>query len=243
MEKELKIVVLTGTIEVSYGHANVIIRDVNERLQQYIKNIERLILYSHFDIIVFSENSNYAYNYNYLIELAGKNNKQLEILSFMGSNNLIQLLGKGYGEGEILKYALDKSVYLQDDQTSFYKLTGRIFVKNINRILENNKCKNIFIKWDIKKKQIDSRFFKVQVSFYKKYIAPVIYQSDERIEWSVEEVYFSTLRGNKEIASFSEYPVITGICASLGKPYDLNFFKLNYRRLQLKLGILDIKRY
>ena len=235
-----KIIVLTGTIDVSYGNANVAVSNLNERLNQYLQNIERFILKSDFDIIIFAENSNYGYNYLPLNKLAKKHNKKLEILSFMGSNDIIKIFGKGFGEGEILKYAVENSEYLKDNDVEFYKITGRIFVKNINKILKQSTAKNIFIKWDIRKNQIDSRFFKTQVGFFKKYVMPAMHITDERTALSIEEVYYSELRGNKEIKSFKSYPLITGICASLGKPYDLNFFKLQYRRLQLFFGALDV---
>ncbi len=41
---------------------------------------------------------------------------------------------KGYGEGEIISYALNNSKYLKNSE-SFYKLTGGLTVENINDVL------------------------------------------------------------------------------------------------------------
>ena len=235
------IVVLTATIDPSVGNVHVVLSDKLERLNQYLENIKNLILKSDFNRIVFCENSHYQHDYSSLATLAQNHGKELEILSFMGSNDIIKVKGKGYGEGEILNYAINNSAYLKSNSTTFYKLTGRIYVDNVNKILADSHHDNIFIRWDIKKKEVDTRFFKAQVGFYKENLYRLLDSCDERTGISIEEVYFNVLKGNSGIYSFTSYPVIRGMCASLGRPYDLGLFKSVYRMLQLKAGLLDIR--
>jgi hypothetical protein len=236
------IAVLTATIDPAAGKAHVVLSDKHERLSQYLENIRKLILKTDFDCIVFCENSHYQHDYSALTTLAESHGKILEILSFTGSNDLIGIKGKSYGEGEILNYAIDNSAYLADDRTSFYKLTGRISVENVNAILAGSRHDNIFIRWDIRKDEVDTRFFKSQVKFFKDTLYPLLDSIDERSSLSIEEVYFNALRGNPAVRSFPAYPTIRGTCASLGKPYDLGLFKSLYRTLQLKTGLLDLRR-
>jgi hypothetical protein len=242
MKLSQNIIVLSATIDPSVGNVHVVLSDKLERLNQYLENIRNLILKSDFNRIVFCENSHYQHDYSDLALLAKQHGKELEILSFMGSNDIIKIKGKGYGEGEILNYAVNNSTYLRDNNTSFYKLTGRIYVDNVNRILANSTHDNVFIRWDIKKNEVDTRFFKAQVGFYKENLYHLLDSFDHSPGMSIEEVYFNVLKGNPNIYPFTSYPVIRGMCATLGRPYDLGLFKSVYRKLQLKVGLLDLRR-
>ena len=236
------IVVLTATIDPSVGKVHVALSNKVLRLTQYLDNIRRLILESDFTHIIFCENSNYHHDYSDLTALAQNYGKKLEILSFMGSNDIIMVKGKGYGEGEILNYAVNNSMFLQENCTTFYKLTGRIYVENVNTILAHSNNDNIFIRWDVKKNEVDTRFFKTQVGFFKENLSHLLDRCDERTAMSIEEVYFDVLKGTPEVYSFTSYPIIKGMCASLGRPYDLGLLKLTYRIIQLKTGLLDLRR-
>jgi len=240
--KQHHIIILTATVDPSAGNVHVVLNNKLERLNQYLENIKNLILKSKFDRIIFCENSNYKHNYNDLAILAQQHGKELEILTFTGSNDKIKIKGKSYGEGEILNYTVDNSKYLQDSNTTFYKLTGRIYVDNINEILADSGHDNLFIRWDVKKNEVDTRFFKSQVGFYKKQLYGLLDKIDENIGLSIEEVYFNSLKGNPDVFSFSSYPCIKGICASLGRPYDLAPWKSIYRKIQIKTGLLDLRR-
>ena len=242
MNSSKNIVVLTATVDPSVGDVHVVLSDKLERLNQYLENIRNLILKTAFDYIIFCENSRYQHDYSDLTLLAEQHGKELEILSFMGSNEKIKAKGKSYGEGEILNYAIDNSAYLKDNSAAFYKLTGRIFVDNVNDILAGSRHDNLFIRWDLKKNEVDTRFFKTQVGFFKANLYHLLDSFDEKNGLSIEEVYFNALKGNPDIYSFSSYPIIKGICASLGRPYDLGLFKSTYRILQLKTGLLDLRR-
>ena len=236
------IVVLTATIDPSVSNVNIALNNAGERLNQYLDNIRKIIVNTNVSNIVFCENSNFLHDYSELQTLAEQHGKSLEVLTFMGSNEIIRAKGKSYGEAEILNYAVDNSVLLRGGETAFFKLTGRIFVNNIDEILSSTQYGNIFIRWDMKKKEVDTRFFKVQVDFYKEHLYGLLDCMDEGHGLSIEEVYYNNLKGNPSIRPFAIYPDIRGICASLGKPYDLGLFKSLYRKLQLKAGLLDLRR-
>ena len=104
--------------------------DVSERLKQYIECIEFYLCKTSINKIVFCENSNYKFDSRALYELAKKNNKLLEILQFNGNYSQIVDRGKGYGEGEIIEYALQNSkLFLQSKY--FVKVTGRLDRKSV----------------------------------------------------------------------------------------------------------------
>ncbi|PSB59235.1 hypothetical protein C7B77_01670 [Chamaesiphon polymorphus CCALA 037] len=111
---------------------DVAIKDPQERLFEYIASLVAWLELTKIKKIVFCENTNCQYDFSRIIEFASNQGKTLEVLIFSG-NAKAQKYGKGYGEGEIIKYALRHSKYLSNT-TNFYKITGRLFVKNFDEI-------------------------------------------------------------------------------------------------------------
>lgn len=214
------------------------LRDTQTRLADYLASIARWIDESDFGSIVFCENSGYSHSYEDLVERARAAGKRLEVLSYRG-NEGAQLYGKGYGEGEIIKHALEHSSLLKDKK-SFYKATGRIFVRNINSILERDAGKpTIFIhftSW----KYVDTRFFKCDIAFFKERLGDAYKEVRDRERVSIERIYKSRLRG-LGLPVFSEFPDIVGMCASSGEAYDFSGARLGLSSLLLRLGLYNVR--
>lgn len=140
-------ILLTGTIDVSksYGGMNTLpLVDINERLEQYNSAISRYITESAFNKIVFVETSEYDFDYKFFQDLAEKNGKRFEYLTFMGSTELIKERGKSVGDAEAINYALKNSHLLKNEDT-IYKVTGRIFLTNSYDIVKTkNEVRNEF---------------------------------------------------------------------------------------------------
>ena len=103
------------------------LQDSIVREEQYINAINYYLTNTDFRI-VFCNNSGEDIS-NKII--ANKN--RIEFLSFDG-NSYNKNLGKGYGEFLIIKYATENSLFLKEAD-SIIKITGRIQVKNINKII------------------------------------------------------------------------------------------------------------
>jgi hypothetical protein len=213
------------------------VRDVGHRLAEYEASIARWIDESDFRSIVFCENSAYEHSYAPLIEKAEAVGKRLEVLVFKG-NEGAQIYGKGYGEGEIIEHALGHSELLAQS-ASFYKATGRVFVKNVNSILAKDAAKPtvfiLFTSW----KYADTRFFKSDVGFFRENLIDAYKEVRDKEKISIERVYRQKLRG-KRVPPFSEYPNIVGLCASSGSAYDLSPVRLAKSGALLKLGLYRV---
>ncbi len=236
------ILLLTASIDPGISNTPMtFISNPIERLQQYTDNIKRILTHSNFDVIVFCENTAYDFDYAELKLLAGKHHKIMETLVFKGTTKQIESFGKGYGEGEIIKYAIENSNYLMPDSL-FYKLTGRLYVENINDLLLQNVSKeNCFIKFKYNKPMVDTRFFKSSVPFFKENLISAYEHVDDRNGRYLEMVYFDQLKHNKQISTFSNYPNIQGLSGSTGMKYDLGFLKYTAYQMCLKLGLLTVK--
>src|SRR5574344_1117536 len=101
--------------------------DPNERKRQYIDALNYYMSNTSIPI-VFVENSNTDISPS-LNLLSSKN---IELLTFNGNHNKIH--GKGYGEAEIIEYAINKSKYIEEN-TCIIKITGRLIIKNIQNLI------------------------------------------------------------------------------------------------------------
>lgn len=123
--------IMTATIDVSKTPF-VQLSNPKERLVQYLCALISWINFSDISSIIFCENSNTKFDFHKVKELALIQGKELEVLVFNG-NLKSEIYGKGWGEGEIIEYALEHSKLLKNS-FAFYKVTGRLFVDNFSEV-------------------------------------------------------------------------------------------------------------
>ena len=205
------IILLTGCINPN-GMAFTSLNNIEERQKQYIDAIQ-FYLSNTSCPIVFCENSNTD------IQPYIENTKdRLEILTFSGNQN--KQRGKGYGEAEIIEYALLHSTFIQADCV-IIKITGRLIVNNINQIIRSLSCKHDFVTclFHSDLTFADSRIFCATVSFFREFLNNKVRINDS------ENVFFEHILASTVLASvihfvpYSEEPLITGISGSTGKQY------------------------
>jgi hypothetical protein len=234
------IILITGSIS-PQKVLKVSVKNSDERLFQYIESIKFWIVDTIADKIVFCENSYYNYDYKNLFELAEFYDKEFEVIQFYGNNNEIEIHGKGYGEGEIIEYALNHSNLLLTEDY-FYKVTGRIKIININSILREKKNKqNKFILTSLKSRgeRVDTRFYYVSKSFYDLNLKNAYHNTFDSKKNYIENVFFRVLK-DKNIKSFHSYPRFLGYSGSTGKSYKLNIMKYYLKNIFIKFNLFSI---
>lgn len=238
---------ITSAIDLSKAMAyQVELIDTDIRLTQYIDSIKFAINhYSCISHIVFCDNTNYRFDYTQLTQFAQAKGKTLEMLSFEGDFDKIEKLGKGFGEGELIKYALMNSKTLNSCDY-FYKLTGRLFIKNMDAVIRFTKSPNAFIYYPSilyqnKFDYVNTIFYKVEKNLYLNVLLDShIYVNDLKYIY-LENIFFSKLK-YYPLKSFGIFPIISGQSGSTGLKYDLSSFKL-FIELNLNyLGIHNIKK-
>ena len=143
------------------------------RKLQYFKSLLFYITQSNFWKIVFCENSDYKFNESekhviwYLSKLY---DKEFELLSFKWDFEKTNEVWYWYWEWECIDYAIDNSKLLKNSNT-FYKITWRYIIWNINQIIDLYKNdKNIFIRnnivWYF---SMNTAFFKMDKQLYKEF--------------------------------------------------------------------------
>lgn len=241
MSEATEILLLTASVDPAASKTpftNMV--DPKQRLEEYLVNIKKIVDEKVFAKIVFCENTNYEFDYQKIIAEARAKNVELEVLRFKGDYDGINKQGKGYGEGEIIKYALKHSKLIGPNSI-FYKLTGRIFIKNLASIVKNNTHKDvIFIKAQRTALKVDVRFFKSSVQFFSSHLIDEYTKVNDPGGHFLEMVYYEKLRTVAGISRFTEFPNFTGTSGSTGQAYDQSPYEYFKYSMLLKTGFLNV---
>lgn len=192
-KNETPTILMTACIN-PHGMSQTKIQNVELRKQQYFEALNFYLDRTGYDI-VFVENSGFDITSYYKNTIE---NGRLEVITYDG-NNFNKALGKGYGEGLILKYAFEHSTFIQDKNVPIVKVSGRHLVKNIRNIVWLSSLLTInkeFISCDInpKAKSANSDLFIASKNFYSNYFIKRCSDIDEsKGVWFEHILYFSII--------------------------------------------------
>lgn len=226
------IILMTACIQPPCDGVCEYVKNADIRLAQYLEALNYYISCNAVEGIVICDNSNYSIRDNDIAQhVSNYREKPIEIISFDGNGKTI-IQGKGYGEGEIIEYAINNSKLIKKTGT-FLKVTGRLKVLNLDALaIGMSEEKNYFIRdiyngWD----GIDTRLFFCQVDFYLKCFKEKYTRVDDSSGYTLERVFYNQLRGKHNFRSFRFYPHIEGMSAGNG---------IDYRRMSvMKRTFLD----
>lgn len=157
---------------------------------------------------------------------------EVEQINYTQDHQAIVAKGKGFGEGELINFALSNSNLLQNHD-NFFKCTGKIHCRNFNEIeqmISQNNVSNIF--WHLidnttVKPWVDTRFFFADKNFAKSKIIPIYKKCDDQVA-AIEHLLYPLL--NDELSQAKAVrPLLSGFSGATGLPY-----------FDASLGILDI---
>lgn len=213
------LLLITGCVSVADSTPFVAVRKKNERLNQYLETLKWAIDCSPFDTILFCENSGCDFNfYEYIETLKLSKIKKFEYLSFIGNREECDKKGKGYGEGEIIAYAMGHSQYLRKEKY-FYKITGKLKVTNIEELIIND-SHSYFMRYCDRVGKVDTKFYKLLLSDYNRGINMAYVNVNDQKGDFLEKVYFDVMKRNGiKYKSFRRIPVIEGISGTTGRTY------------------------
>ena len=178
--------------------------------------------------IVLCDGSNY--NFEPIIKERFPN-LDVECLRFQNSKLKVAFQGKGYGEGEIIEYALKNSSTL-DKCDTFIKCTGKLWVSNYDCFLKswngifsaNVHFKNIFNFKRTKIEYVDTRFYIVNKKFFIENFLDLHFRTSFEKHGSIESLLYekvTSLHLNRFIPISN--PIINGVSGGCGAYYKNNF--------------------
>lgn len=205
--------------------------DFSKRKKEYLRGILYYIVESNFTKIVFCENSNTFLNeYETLKEIANSFDKKLEILTFQWDISLTWLHSYGYWESEILDYAYEHSELLKSE-VSFYKISGRYIVSNINAIIKDlsnyaNYFHRPWLMWPLF--SIATSFFKISRENYSLFLYKKLrdFHIKNNSDLALEKIWYLLLY--KDVLFQVKFPKIGFVTYSYPS-FENNYWILNCR--------------
>lgn len=161
---------------------------------------------------------------------------EIECLAFQNDAVRVGLQGKGYGEGEIVNYALAQSRILRQSP-SFAKCTGKLWVDNFTDCVAGFTGPAAFLlNGKSHVKYIDTRFYIISKEVFQAWLAQAFCKVDDAAGYYLEHAYADALSGFKsdEITMWPA-PQIAGLSGTSG----LNYHNSHMQRLRLTLKSLS----
>jgi hypothetical protein len=106
----------------------VALSDVHERTFRHMEGLVGWLKEPGVEKVVFAKNCSLAIRSEVLTQFAASHGKELEFVQ-VASSSRTSIQGKGYGEGDLIRQALDKSEVLRASR-DFVKVTGKLFMPN-----------------------------------------------------------------------------------------------------------------
>jgi hypothetical protein len=201
-----------------------------ERENLHILALEKWINESDFKDIIICDNSNYVYSDKF-VELSRLKGKRLEILHFSADKGKGFEFGKGFGEGELMNYIFMNSKLLTYNR-AFFKVTGKLFIKNYLAIKKEINSDFVFSAPLIlacstpNHTLVYTYFYYARVDSFKKYLLKSYLGVRDRQGIYLEHIYYTFLKkaqvDNKNVSLkfMSHQPIVQGVSGSTGKNYE-----------------------
>ena len=162
-----KTILLTSSIDPN-GCSFLTRGSIEDRKNDYLLAVEKWLTGTSFDI-VYVDNS--GYDLGFIIDRFSENSSRIEFLSYDG-NGYDRALGKGYGELEIINYALTNSSKISSCD-HLIKSTGRYFFPKMESFLDGVRLEDYDFVGLFNEGVVHTGFFAVDKSFYLDFIGGV----------------------------------------------------------------------
>jgi hypothetical protein len=208
--------------------------DPSARLRETEKGLSRWLSQPGVTHVVVCDGSGFDFR-PMLRDLCAGTPVTAESLSFANDAAMVKERGKGWGEGEIVKYALTNSRIL-DDFSAFAKCTGKLWVPNFSDCLKgfNGTASFDFNGW-LTPKFIDTRFYIAQKDFYSRHLIDAHQKVFDSRGFYLEHAFLHALRDfSPSIYVMFPTPRIRGMSGSMAAPY---------AQSKMKSSLRDIRSY
>ncbi|MBQ0958349.1 hypothetical protein KAK06_05210 [Ideonella sp. 4Y11] len=146
----------------------------------------------------------------------------VEVLHFVNDQSQVQRRGKGFGEGEIVQFALAHGRTLQG-ATRFAKCTGKLWISNLAAVEAWNRQQpaSFDYRGRLRPVLLDTRFYLCDLAFYRDRLATAHHQVDEPAGVNLEHCFARAL-ATEPLFRYAMLPppIIHGVSGSMGVRYD-----------------------
>jgi len=235
-----KIPVLLTSSVVAHD-SGVALKDTNERIRLALESVEQWLRIEPTLILVLCDGSNYDFK-NIVAERFPSSN--IECLYFENNQELVKKHGRGYGEGEIVRYAIEnsKSIIMAN---CFAKCSSKLWVENYKKCLDEwngilllkGVFENVFSAFKkTRLSYIDTRFYISSTSIYMNYFQDAHKKININLGYGLEDCFFEVFVKNKIFNSLLKTPpVICGVGGGIGFYYKNSIKRKLKEKLRLNL--------
>lgn len=237
------ILIMTATVCPDKRMGQTALNTFEERKRQYEESLKFYIFSQSFEKIIFCDNSNYNIDADgRFMKYAKENHVELKILFFTANIEECLKRGKGYGEGEILQYAIDKGGVCGEDY--FVKVTGRLIVTNIKKIVGVlDERKSYFnIPNRTRRDFADTRMFAMAIRVFEQFFARAYMEVCDNKGYYIEHAYTDVLNISDIVhCNFPVYPRITGVSGTFGGDYTYKEWKCKIKDMLSKVQYYRVR--
>jgi len=229
------------TSSITPHDATVRLLDPQRRLFHAIESIEQWVRVAQGSRLVLCDGSNF--DFRPIVKERFRKAK-IECLLFENDPSKIATYGRGYGEGEIISFALRHSEFLSESD-AFAKCSSKLWVENYSQCLSQwrGKClffghfKNAFslIK-PIEMLQVDTRFYITEKKFYLENLLNAHKQIGTSPSFGLEDYFHQRLLNiQQKKYLFSIAPVIRGVGGGIADYYKDNWSRVLKEKARLEI--------
>ena len=223
----------------------VALTDTNERLRLALESVREWLKIDPTLSLVLCDGSGFDFGPAVQKQFP---DARIECLYFQNDVGKVLAQGRGYGEGEIVRFAVEHSRLIAD-AGCFAKCTSKLWVENFSdcagqwngRLLLKGVFENVFsLKRPTQLWHIDTRFYIASIEMYRRYLidAHQVIQKDQG--YGLEECFRDVLqRESLQHVLLSVAPVICGVGGGTGVYYK-NSLK---RKLKEKLRLALVRHH
>jgi len=232
-------ILLTSSV-VAHDKA-VALKDTEERIRLAVQSVEEWLKIDPQLPLVLCDGSSFDFS-----ELVSRRFPQarIECLPFENKQELVRQYGRGYGEGEIVRYAARHSKLIAQ-AGCFAKCSSKLWVENFRecaqqwngRLLLKGVFLNVFTPFrKTVFSYVDTRFYIASIDSYQRYFENAHLQIGKKKGYGLENCFHDILleQGIKQ-ALFPVAPVIAGVGGGIGTYYRNPLMRRLKEVLRLKL--------
>ncbi len=239
MKKNIPILLSSSVI--AYDNS-VALTDTHLRIQLTIASIHEWLKIDAALPIVVCDGSNYDFSPAVREEFPGA---LIECLHFQNDQQLVREFGRGYGEGEIVKYAINNSKFINEFDC-FAKCSAKLWVTNFLRCAADwNGCarfkavfSNVFSPFNNTSfEYIDTRFYIVSLGYYRMQLENAHQAIDIGIGHGLEQCFHDVFLAQKlSHYLFNLPPIICGVGGGTGISYNNSRLRIIKEKIRLSLA-------
>lgn len=219
----------------------VLLQDPQERERLAMESVQRWRTFNPHTPLVLCDGS--SFDFRPLVETL-PNARQIECLNFQNDIAAVQQHGRGYGEGEIVRHAIEHSALIQS-AGCFAKCTSKLWVDNFAECIQQwnggmllkGVFDNVFTPWkSTALAYIDTRFYVAEIHTYQRLFQRAHLAVRAEQGHSLEECFKDIfLQAQLQGCLMSPPPIICGVGGGTGTYYKNSHLRKQKERCKYAL--------